>query len=73
RAAIAAQRQADPGVRVAFAMTSPTSHAGRALRRAGFVGRPSEWPLIARVLAGPESEQQLFGSMSFMAGDSDTV
>lgn len=73
RSVLASQRRLAPDLRLAFAMTAPDCRSIVALRRAGFVSKPSEWPMIARALRDQISEDELFGPMSFMAGDSDTV
>jgi hypothetical protein len=71
RAVLNAARR--PEHRVAFSMSRPGSRMDRVMRRAGFVARQSDWQIIARATAPGVSVEDLFGTMAFRAGDSDTV
>lgn len=69
-ARLARARDARP--QLAFSMTAPSGIAAESLAAAGFISRPSPWPLIVRGLDGAEIED-VFERLDFVAGDSDTV
>lgn len=68
---VAVARQ--PHHRNAFTMTRPGSVYERALARAGFVPRRSEWQLIAKPIGSRSATPELLSELAFRAGDSDTV